>query len=111
MAIMIVAIIVSIALVKSHRKKGNNAMVQCHRFILAGYYDVVIYSTANTEDPYYSTVIYEEPYYSTVSTQQPDAIEMKQNDVYGMLPPVQQQIIVEENPLYIVTAQNLRHLL
>jgi len=100
MAIMIVAIIASIALVKSHRKKSpalwfnstvspaqrcnsivflhksNNAMVQCHRFILAGYYDVaiVIYSTANTEDPYYSTMMYMEPHYSTVSIQKPDAL-------------------------------------
>ena len=48
-------------------------------------------------------------YYSPVSAQQPDAIEMKENDAYGMLAPVRQQII--ENPLYIVTAQNLRHLL
>jgi len=43
MAIMIAAIIASIALVKSHRKKGNDAIVQCYRFILAGYYDVASY--------------------------------------------------------------------
>jgi len=55
-------------------------------------------------------VVYEEPHYSTVSTQQPDAIEMKQNDAYGMPPPVQ-EIIVEANPSYIVTAQIFRHLL
>ena len=82
-------------MVKSHRKKGNDAIVHCHRYILAGYYDVVIYSTANTEDPYYSTVVYEEPYYSTVSTQQPDVIEMKQKDAYGRPPPV------EVTPSYI----------
>ena len=46
-----------------------------------------------------------------VSTQQPDAIEMKQNDAYGIPPPVRQEIIVEENPSYIVTAQIFRHLL
>ena len=56
-------------------------------------------------------MIYEEPYYSTVSTQQPDAIEMKENDAYGMPPPVRQQIIVEENPSYVATAQKFRRLL
>ena len=99
---MIVAIIASIVSVKS---QGNDAIVQCQKFILAGYYDVVIYSTANTEDPYYSTVIYEEPYYSTVSTQQPDAIEMKENDAYQRPQPTQQEITVEENPAYDVTGQ------
>jgi len=32
--------------------RATNAIVHCHRFILAGYYDVVIYSTANTADTY-----------------------------------------------------------
>jgi len=49
----------------------------------------------------------DEPYYSTVYTGRPDAIEMKENDAYGMPPPVQQQIIVKENPAYTLTAQDL----
>ena len=57
LAIMIVAIIASIVSVES---QGNDAIVQCQKFTLAGYYDVVIYSTANIEDPYYSKVVYEE---------------------------------------------------
>jgi len=48
----------------------------------------------------------EQPYYSTVSAQQPDAIEMKDNDAYVKPPPARREIIVEENPAYTITVQN-----
>ena len=99
-AIMIVVVIASIPVVKSYND------VTVHRFIPTGYNFAVTCSTANNEKPYYSTVVHEEPYYSTVSAQQPDAIEMKDNDAYVKLPPAQREIIVEENPAYTVTVQN-----
>ena len=40
------------------------------------------------------------------TAQQPDAIEMKDNDAYVKPPPAQREIIVEENPAYIVTMQD-----
>ena len=67
--------------------------------------EVPCYSTVNTGQDTMQSYDLEVPYYYTVNTEQPDAIEMKENDAYQRPQPTQQEITVEENPAYDVTGQ------
>jgi len=94
--VIIVALIVGIAVVKS-QKKGNviiSVIYQLHC-------DSKHYS--KSEETYLSVGKGEDPYYSVVNIKRADAIEMKQNHAYEK--PPQLPLCVEENPAYGISIQ------